>query len=144
MSATTSPESGEEGYGCAPASSGSFSMPLFGGGSMTVPCPSWCVLEHAADGKFRGSPEDVTHMGADVALSLPVYGGEEQVLVAYIVQTPYGRVADPAVTLWPTGEDLGEAAERLGVAELDSVIERVAAHLGRLQVLRAQLARLLA
>ncbi|MFK8850460.1 DUF6907 domain-containing protein [Streptomyces sp. Ac-502] len=58
-----------------------------------VPCPDWCVTDHAAeDLSFL---EDVHHYGPRVQMSVPLYGGgTETVMVAHLALWPFAHDED--------------------------------------------------
>lgn len=110
-------------------------VPLWGGATLAMPCPSWCVDAHDSG---REHPVDITHVGEQVSVDLPVHGGQETFLRAQIVQSPFAdedRV--PSAILWPS-ED-GDARQHMTPADLDETIGTLEAYLDRLRVLRTRL-----
>lgn len=109
-------------------------VPLRGGGTLTTTCPSWCAVAHDT----REHPIDVAHVSQQIAVTLPVHGGQETILRAQILHTPYGgEFREPSAVLWPS--DHGEVREHMSPADLDETIAAVAAYLDQLQTLRTRL-----
>ncbi|MGW7722216.1 DUF6907 domain-containing protein [Streptomyces canus] len=114
---------------------------LRGGGSMTHPCPDWCVYDHAWDLEHGVHPAELYHQGKEVSLTLKTAEDDRDViLAARIAQYPFAESEghDPYMTLMPVsdnGEDLGY----LHPADVAREIARVRDHLRSLEELNEQL-----
>lgn len=119
----------------APSPGDRFVPARVAGALVHLPCPAWCVLDHVrADEGFLA---DVYHMGRSVELTAPVYGGTEQVLVAEVRQTPFGRNTEPYLCLDASGD--GEVAE-LTSAQAVAFTDQLVAHAERIRSLARTIA----
>lgn len=117
---------------------------LYGGGSLSVPCPSWCTSDHASDLNGQLHPVDLCHEGDEIAISFTTgEGTTEHLLAARITQYPFCTEGDdserPHMALMPAkgnGETLGYQS----AGEVHAEIRRVQKHLLELQKLTEQLA----
>lgn len=104
------------------------------GTAIAVPCPDWCVVDHASE--RESFLEDVTHRGPEVAVSAPVginYRTED-ILSAYVTQAPFlpdSRDRGPLLAVDATGS--GEFAE-LSKTEAHAFLDQLAAHIAALRV----------
>ncbi|MEU6312360.1 hypothetical protein [Streptomyces sp. NPDC047014] len=118
-------------------------IPLAGGGFMAVPCPSWCVLDHADDIERGLFPGELQHHGDKVSLPFTLADGTTiQLLCVRIEQWPYANDGDsdrPHAALVPSEGD-GESTGYLTAAELHAEIRRVRSHLVKLGRLAERLA----
>ena len=75
---------------------------LWRGGTMTLPCPDWCIGHEAA--LIEQHPNDVAHEGPDTGLDVQTENGVHRILEAGLVQLPYSsRDPLPYATLGVRG-----------------------------------------
>ena len=92
-----------------PSSSPCLVAAVVRGQRIAVPCPSWCVVDHAAENVI--SLDDFSHDGAPISLRVPVRGAAERVLIARLSQWPFASdEAGRAAYLRLEGTDDGEVA----------------------------------
>ncbi|MGW3927819.1 DUF6907 domain-containing protein [Streptomyces microflavus] len=116
---------------------------LRGGGVLVETCPSWCVLDHAADIQKLGYAEDLVHEGAEIELRTnTIEGSRVSILAARITQWPYsndGSGAEvPYMALRPEAS-MGEALGYSTPEDVEAEIARTEAHLRDLRALNARL-----
>ncbi|GAA3617477.1 DUF6907 domain-containing protein [Streptomyces chitinivorans] len=112
-----------------------------GGALVTIPCPTWCVVDHVADD--AAFIQDVSHHSLPISLPAPTFGGgqeqTEEILTADVSQWPFssGHTAEPFVSLDASGDSL---CAELAPEALEAFADQLEAHADKLR----QLARLAA
>ncbi|SHL74523.1 DUF6907 domain-containing protein [Streptomyces yunnanensis] len=90
---------------------------------VTVDCPAWCVEPHT---EVYRSLEDVAHRGSEIALSVPVYGGDTvQVLTARIESWPFAgdpQTQNPFFAYNPANDEFAQITPEVMAAAADQVI----------------------
>lgn len=110
-------------------------VPIWGGGTMTIPEPSWCDHKHEA----RLQPADFSHDSPEVGIDFPVQGGRVlELLCARITQSPFGgqERLSPMVLIDVID---GEFMEPLDPEDMDRVIGQLQHHVNQLVLLRERL-----
>lgn len=121
-------------------SSRTFTMPVWGGGCMIVPCPTWCTDDHRSDVEGGSHPTDLIHVSNEVSLRLAVNGESQTLLAGRIDQVPYRaemRLPTVSVRVVPDAE----MVEELTPADLGDVIGQLLAHVDQLKALQGRLVR---
>lgn len=114
---------------------GSVTLPIWGGGTMTIPEPSWCDHKHERD----AHPTDVSHDSPEVSVHLPVQGGAVfELLAARITQSPFGGPERMAPVALIDVID-GEFMEALDPEGLDRVIGQFQHYANELILMRERL-----
>ncbi|MBI0381520.1 hypothetical protein JBE27_35975 [Streptomyces albiflaviniger] len=99
------------------------------GQRIAVPCPDWCVVDHAAqDLAFL---EDVSHHGEEVSLPVRQFDGSvEQILTAHLAQWPFADKGETYIAVDADGS--GECNEYRGPAGL-AFADQLVAHAERIR-----------
>jgi hypothetical protein len=94
------------------------------GQRIVVPCPSWCVVDHAAeDVAFL---EDLSHAGEAAALPVRQFDGSvERILAAQVVQWPFAREGEAYLSVDADGS--GECNQYRAAAAL-AFADQLVAH----------------
>ncbi|MET8377421.1 DUF6907 domain-containing protein [Streptomyces microflavus] len=114
------------------------------GGVLVETCPSWCVLDHAAD--IEGIyAEDLVHEGAEIELRTnTIEGSRVSILAARITQWPHSTDGNgseaPYMALRPEAS-MGEALGYSTPEDVEAEIARTEAHLRDLRALNARLVK---
>lgn len=108
-----------------------------GGATKVVPCPIWCTDPHAET--YR-SLEDVAHRGKEIALSVPVHGGDAvQVLSARIESWPFAgdpETEAPFAAYNPANDEYAQITRE----GLTSAADQVIAHGYAMRAMAASIA----
>lgn len=107
------------------------------GRRIPLPCPEWCVIDHAAENVIN--LDDFSHDGAPISMSVPVSGAAERVLIARLSQWPFAQdEAGRAEYLRLEGTDDGEVANLQAGAAL-AFADQLVAHAERIRRLAGAL-----
>lgn len=105
------------------------------GQRIAIPCPVWCVRDHAAES--LNFLEDLSHSGGAVSLPVRQFDGSvEQVLAAQIVQWPFAPNSEPYMSVDADGS--GECSEYRGPAGL-AFADQLVTHAERIRALAGAL-----
>lgn len=114
------------------------SVPVWGGYSITIDCPPWCIVDHASN--LPEHPHDITHYGKFVGPGDGA-GGNYFGMYAHLVQTPLDP-NDPNVSLAFSVD--GDTVEGYDAATFARIVRDLEAYLPAFKQLRDQAADLLA
>ncbi|MFJ8766693.1 DUF6907 domain-containing protein [Streptomyces clavifer] len=108
-------------------------------GVLVDTCPTWCILDHAADITGLVNAEDLVHEGEEIGVSFTADGETDTLLSARIAQWPHSDVDGseiPFMALRPVGM---EFSGYLAPDDVEAEIRRVEAHLQALRQMNARL-----
>lgn len=119
----------------APSPDGNMVPARVDGAELRIPCTAWCTTDHVGDNpKFLG---DVDHSSTPTDVAVPVGTGEENILMGWITQSPYGS-SDRGTVFAFDATGSGEVAE-LTKTKAISTLDQLAAHIDALRVVVAQM-----
>jgi hypothetical protein len=109
-------------------------VPIWGDGQLTIPCPEWCAADHTG-------PEhavDISHAGVETRLEVRDSRGKVMpLLTAYLSHYPHGRTANKPYVAFGADE---EAFHEFELGEFDELLVALKERLAGLEELRAELA----